>query len=74
MCTDEQWTPRGPTGVMMISKFWIPSSDSSRAYNRHTENSFWLTPLDVPRHIRDYKLRFPSSSPACSNHMPAKLK
>jgi len=73
MCTDEQWRPKGPTGLMMISKFWIPDSNATK-YNQHQNHSFWLTPLDVPPQVTDYKFSFPRLVAACAAHVPAKLK
>lgn len=74
MCTDEQWTPRSPTGTLMISKYWIPSS-TTRVNNKTQQGmfSYWLTPLDVPPYVKDYKFSFPGPS-ACVTHMPCKLK
>lgn len=72
MCTDEQWRPKGPTNTIMISKYWIPQSNQTFA--RHTNNSFWLTPLDVPPQVTDYKFSFPRLVAACTTHVPSKLK
>jgi len=79
MCTDEQWTPRRPTQTMMISNYWIePSSrgmPSDALQKVKGMFSFWLTPLDVPRDVKDYKFSFPShKNNPCTTHMPAKLK
>lgn len=74
MCTDEQWLPRSPTGVMMISKNWIPTKDQS-LFNRFKNGfSYWLTPLDVPVDEMGYKFSFPRPSSVCVSHMPCKLK
>jgi len=74
MCTDEQWTPKNSTGTMMISKFWISLKGAS-GFNHHSDFSYWMTPLNVPPNVKDYKFSFPTplSSP-CVTHFPAKLK
>ena len=77
MCTDEQWTQRPATQTLMISKFWISlfgKQKQQQQFNINTQFSYWLTPLDVPPGVEDYKFSFPQLSAVCGSHVPTKLK
>lgn len=74
MCTGEQFVHKNPLHVMMVGAQFIKSSFSIPAKSVFTHGSYWITPLDVPRSVRDYKFSFPAQATgACVNHWPCKM-
>ena len=74
MCTGDQFVRKNPIHVMMVGAQFIKSSFSLPPKRAFIGGSYWLTPLDVPRGVSDYKFSFPVQARGpCVDHWPSKM-
>jgi len=70
MCTDDQWTLKAPSKIVCTSAYWIIPSKITQ-FSQKQYDSFWLTPLDVPKTETGFFLRYP---PRKQSNAPAKYR
>ncbi len=72
MCTGEQWLRKHPLDTMQIGGAFIRNGAAKVKPPAAPQSYYWLSPLFVPKGVRDYFRPFPAQSVgAVMSHWPA---
>lgn len=72
MCTGDQWQTKKPLQTMMIGGTFIRNGAARVKQPPMPQSYYWLSPLFVPKGIRDYFYNFPAQSVGpVMTHSPA---